>query len=98
MKLESYDFAQRSSDLKKIARLEAAPLPPTDHNKTQLCALFMRYGDEDKLVRRMADLMHEWDYSPTTLMCECREIWLSGYRPTNTDYGVGSANDTQEDS
>ena len=98
MNLEPYDFAQRSNDLKKIAHLEAAPLPPTDDEKTQLCCLWMRYGDEAKITARLGELIHEWDHSPQTLMNECREIWLSGFRPTNTDYGVGSANDTQEDS
>lgn len=97
MEIDPTSYAQRATDLKRLSKLEAAPTPPTAEEKTRLCCLYMRYGDDSAFSDRVGGLIHEWDHSPSTLLDECREIWLSGFRPTDTDYGVGSANDTQED-
>ena len=86
------EFAQRGSDCNKIELLESVD-EPTKHDKVQLCALLMRYGEDQETSTRLCDLAAGWDYSPSMLMQECREIWLSGYHPTHTET-TGSGYDT----
>ena len=86
-------FAQRGTDRDKIELLESVETP-TNYDKVQLCTLMMRYGEDQETSTRLCDLAAGWDYSPSVLMQECREIWLSGYRPDHTDTNIGSANDT----
>jgi len=90
------DFAQRGTDRDKIELLEAVQ-DPTKHDKVQLCALMMRYGGDQEISLRLCDLATGWDHSPVTLMQECREIWLSGFRPDHTET-TGSGYDTDSDS
>ena len=91
------DFAQRGTDRDKIELLEAVD-EPTKHDKVQLCALLMRYGQDQEASLRLCDLAAGWDYSPSMLMQECREIWLSGYRPDRIDNDYGSGSDTEAES
>lgn len=95
---EKYDFAQRSTDLKRIADLELVGKTVSNDDKIQLCCLIMRYGDEPKLIDRLVDLAIRWNRSPQMLLDECRGIWQSGYRPGQTATDIGSANDTEDDS
>ena len=90
-------YAQTATDNETISQLQAVS-SPTDSDKTQLCALLMRYGHDQETSSKLCDTITGWGYSPTTLMSECREIWLSGYRPGQTDNSIGSANDTDTDS
>lgn len=91
------DFAQRGTDTQKIELLEAVS-NPTKHDKVTLCALMMRYGEDTEVSQRLCNISTDWDHSPNTLLDECREIWLSGCRPDQTDNSIGSANDTDSDS
>ena len=90
------DFAQRGTDRDKIELLESVD-DPTKYDKVQLCALMMRYGDDQETSLRLCDLAADWHYSPMTLMHECRDIWLSGFRPDHTET-TGSGYDTDSDS
>lgn len=90
-------FAQRGTDNDKVELLEEVGAP-TRYDKVQLCSLIMRYGEDQQMSTRLCDLAASWDYSPSTLMQECREIWLSGYQPDSTETNIGSANDTDSDS
>ena len=90
-------FAQRGTDHDKIELLEAVDTP-TKHDKVQLCALLMRYGEDQETSARLCDLATGWDYSPSMLMQECREIWLSGYRPGQVAVAYGSGSDTEAES
>lgn len=88
------DFAQRGTDQDKIELLESVQ-EPTKYDKVQLCALIMRYGGDQDISTRLCDLAADWEHSPATLMLECREIWLSGFRPDNLESDYGSGNDTE---
>ena len=88
-------IANRQQDLDLLHKLSKVTAPGR-LEKTQLCCFFSRYS-QDELGPMPADIAYDWGYSPRTLQAECLEIWLSGYRPTNTDYRIGSANDTTED-
>ena len=88
------DFAQRGTDYDKIELLECVQ-EPTKYDKVQLCALIMRYGEDQETSTRLCDLATGWDYSPSTLMQECREIWLSDFRPGHFDNDYGSGSDTE---
>jgi hypothetical protein len=90
-------YAQRPTDFDRIELLEAVD-EPTKYDKVNLCALMMRYNEDQEVSARLCDLAHSWDHSPVTLTHECREIWLSGFRPDQTDPSIGSANDTDSDS
>ena len=90
-------YAQRGTDFDKIELLEAVD-DPTKYDKINLCALMMRYGEDQDVSTRLCDLAAGWDYSPSMLQQECREIWLTGYRPDQTNHSIGSANDTDSDS
>jgi hypothetical protein len=85
-------FAQRGTDFNRIELLESVK-NPTKFDKVNLCALIMRYGENQKVSLRLYNLAAGWDYSPVTLMQECREIWLSGFRPDQTET-TGSGYDT----
>ena len=88
------DFAQRGTDRDCIELLEAVQ-EPTKHDKVKLCALMMRYSNDQEVSTRLCDLATDWDHSPVTLMHECREIWLSGFRPDHVSSGYGSGSDTE---
>ena len=65
---EKYDFAQRSTDLKRIADLELVSGAVSNDDKIQLCCLMMRYGNEPKLIDRIMDLAIRWNRSPQMLL------------------------------
>ena len=75
-------FAQRKGDSVKLDLLEEVH-EPTDIDKVDLCCLIMRYHDDEALGMRTCDLASRWGHSPGTLMDECRDIWLAGYRPNS---------------
>lgn len=91
------NFAQQGTDQSRIELLESVQ-DPTKHDKVQLCALMMRYGTDQETSTRLCDLAAGWDYSPSMLMQECREIWLSGYRPDQAAVTYGSGSDTEAES
>jgi hypothetical protein len=91
------DFAQRGTDRAKIELLETVT-EPTDLDKTNCCALLMRYCSDQETTLRLCDIASSWGYSPVMLNTECREIWLSGFRPGRIDSSIGSANDTDSNS
>jgi hypothetical protein len=91
------EFAQRGTDKEKIDLLETVT-EPTDLDKTNCCALLMRYGGDQDITLRLCDIASSWGYSPSMLNTECREIWLSGFRPGYIDSSIGSSNDIDSDS
>ena len=71
---------------------------PDEHAKVQLGAISMRYPYPHPLGVLARDIAEGWGLTLEQLYAECRAIWASGYRPGTTQFGVGSSNDTQEDS
>lgn len=90
-------YAQFGTDLEKIKALESVSRP-INSDKITLCALMMRYGHDEDISRRLCNIAVDWDHSPNTLLNECREIWVSGYRPDQVHHDIGSSNDTDSDS
>ena len=67
---------------------------PTDHDKVQLGAISKRYPYPHPLGILAQDIAEGWGLTLAQLDAECRTIWASGFRPGQTRFGVGSANDT----
>ena len=71
---------------------------PDEHDIVVLGALSKRYVSDSPLGDLIWEIAAGWGLTERELNSKCRKIWASGYRPGTTIYGVGSANDTQEDS
>ena len=84
-------YAQIDNDHAILDLLEAVE-DPNDAQKTELCCIFSRYHDHE-IGLRASDLAYAWGYSPRTLQDECRDLWVSGFRPTKTTTEGGSSYD-----
>ena len=71
---------------------------PDEHDIVLLGALSKRYPPLSLLGSLIWEIATDWGLTEYELNRKCRKIWASGYRPGTTIYGVGSANDTQEES
>ena len=75
-----------------------AVVNPDDHDYVVLGAIVSRYPYPHPLAVLAQDIAEGWGLTTQQLQAKCREIWASGYRPGTTVYGIGSSNDTQEES
>lgn len=71
---------------------------PDEHDKVLLAAIAGRYPYPHPMGILAQDISEGWGLTLAQLNEQCRNVWANGYRPPNTRFGVGSANDTQEDS
>ena len=90
-------YAQIDRDDERLTDLLVTKIPDI-HDIVDLGALVLRYPYPHPLGILAQDIGEGWGLTPERLLKRCREIWASGYRPGTTDNGVGSANDTQEES
>tara|TARA_B100000035_G_scaffold315377_1_gene335619 strand:+ start:2099 stop:2377 length:279 start_codon:yes stop_codon:yes gene_type:complete len=90
-------YAQRDRDREVLDRLLEVGIPSV-HDTVVLGALLFRYHYPDELRILSQDIMEGWGIAEHDLLSECRRIWAGGYRPTNADLAIGSANDTTEES
>ena len=86
-------YASRPEDVITLDLLDLV-VEPTDFDLTNLAALSMRYSGDAEMHARITDKSMEWGYSLEQLFVKCREIWLSGFRPTETTTQGGSGHDT----
>jgi len=70
---------------------------PDDQDIVTLGAITMRYNYPHPLAVLAQDIGEGWGLTPFQLNKKCREIWSGGFRPSLTDYGVGSSNDVQQE-
>ena len=71
---------------------------PDEHDKVHLAAIAQRYPYPHPMGILAQDIAEGWGLTLEQLYAECRNIWSNGYRPPVTAFGVGSSNDTQEES
>lgn len=71
---------------------------PDESDKVLLAAISQRYPYPHPMGILAQDIAEGWGLTLEQLYRECRNIWANGYRPPNTRFDVGSANDTKEES
>lgn len=90
-------YAMIDHDDEALERLLALKSPET-HDLVVLGAIASRYHYPHPLAILVQDIAEGWGLTTQQLQAKCRQIWASGYRPGTTIYGIGSSNDTQEES
>jgi len=91
------NYARRKQDEEVLQDLIQV-VNPDDQDIVTLGAIILRYDVFDVLASVSLDIVGRWGFTEETLMKRCRSIWAGGFRPSLTDYGVGSSNDVQEES
>ena len=91
------NYARRKQDEEVLQDLIQV-VNPDDQDIVTLGAIVLRYDMPDVLTSVSLDIAERWGFTEEALMKKCRSIWVGGFRPSLTDYGVGSSNDVQEES